>query len=301
MGYFAEPAQIYATVEERKQRNRQAQAAFRERRSEYIKQLENTLQQHEELLQLAQRDRQLSAHHSSSMQRRISTLERILRDNGEYVSDTHFYKYTDRQVGIDVEAELGTRGEQLLSLHEPPVALSMAAVAGVRRPTKQAGTTGNTKLEMLKSKAASVRNSVISPLSSPQSQTSGWNDICHSSSSVTSPIVDQYGSSVSPMYPTGIPPLPEPRNLHRHGLDLPTSHAEQHVLQSPIEIDEADYRSRELPLPIDHVDGLRSSIDWQHRSQGDWSLDHNVHSGKLNPSFPFFTREYLSPSVNLFA
>ncbi|KAI2359354.1 hypothetical protein LOY91_006845, partial [Ophidiomyces ophidiicola] len=31
---------IYATSEERKQRNRQAQAAFRERRSEYIKQLE---------------------------------------------------------------------------------------------------------------------------------------------------------------------------------------------------------------------------------------------------------------------
>lgn len=78
----ADPLKIYATVEERKQRNRQAQAAFRERRSEYIKQLEATLKQHEELLQLAQRDRQASAYHSSAMQRRISLLERILRENG---------------------------------------------------------------------------------------------------------------------------------------------------------------------------------------------------------------------------
>ena len=42
---------IYATSEERKQRNRQAQAAFRERRTEYIKQLESTIKHHEETLQ----------------------------------------------------------------------------------------------------------------------------------------------------------------------------------------------------------------------------------------------------------
>ncbi|CZR58101.1 uncharacterized protein PAC_07991 [Phialocephala subalpina] len=38
---------IYATSEERKQRNRQAQAAFRERHSDYIKQLEETILIHE--------------------------------------------------------------------------------------------------------------------------------------------------------------------------------------------------------------------------------------------------------------
>ena len=74
--------QIYATVEERKQRNRQAQAAFRERRTEYIKQLENTLKQHEELLQVAQRERQITAYQSASMQSRVAALERILRENG---------------------------------------------------------------------------------------------------------------------------------------------------------------------------------------------------------------------------
>ena len=42
--------QIYATSEERKQRNRQAQAAFRERRTEYIKQLETTIKQQDEQL-----------------------------------------------------------------------------------------------------------------------------------------------------------------------------------------------------------------------------------------------------------
>ncbi|KAI9750011.1 MAG: hypothetical protein M4579_006642, partial [Chaenotheca gracillima] len=41
---------IYATSEERKQRNRQAQAAFRERRTEYIKQLETTIKHHEDTL-----------------------------------------------------------------------------------------------------------------------------------------------------------------------------------------------------------------------------------------------------------
>ncbi|QIW95453.1 hypothetical protein AMS68_000971 [Peltaster fructicola] len=40
---------IYATSEERKQRNRQAQAAFRERRTEYIKTLELQLKQNEEI------------------------------------------------------------------------------------------------------------------------------------------------------------------------------------------------------------------------------------------------------------
>ncbi|KPI37237.1 uncharacterized protein AB675_1489 [Cyphellophora attinorum] len=52
---------IYATSEERKQRNRQAQAAFRERRTEYIKQLETTIQHHEEQLQSLQQSHRQAA------------------------------------------------------------------------------------------------------------------------------------------------------------------------------------------------------------------------------------------------
>ena len=53
--------QIYATSEERKQRNRQAQAAFRERRTEYIKQLEATIKQNEETLSTLQQSHRSAA------------------------------------------------------------------------------------------------------------------------------------------------------------------------------------------------------------------------------------------------
>jgi hypothetical protein len=43
---------IYATSEERRQRNRQAQNDFRERKTEYIKQLETTIKYHKEQLEL---------------------------------------------------------------------------------------------------------------------------------------------------------------------------------------------------------------------------------------------------------
>lgn len=73
---------IYATSEERKQRNRQAQAAFRERRTEYIKQLETTIKHHEEALQSLQQSHRSAADEVLMLRYKNSLLERILLEKG---------------------------------------------------------------------------------------------------------------------------------------------------------------------------------------------------------------------------
>ncbi|KAJ5988910.1 hypothetical protein N7481_004120 [Penicillium waksmanii] len=80
---------IYATSEERKQRNRQAQAAFRERRTEYIRQLETTIKRNEEQLQSLQQSHRSAADECLMLRYKNSLLERILLEKG-----------------IDVQAEL---------------------------------------------------------------------------------------------------------------------------------------------------------------------------------------------------
>jgi type II secretory ATPase GspE/PulE/Tfp pilus assembly ATPase PilB-like protein len=77
---------IYATSEERKQRNRQAQAAFRERRTEYIKQLESTIKHHEETLQNLQNSHRNAADECLMLRYKNSLLERILLEKG---TDAH--------------------------------------------------------------------------------------------------------------------------------------------------------------------------------------------------------------------
>lgn len=74
--------QIYATSEERKQRNRQAQAAFRERRTEYIKQLEATIKQNEEQLSTLQQSHRSAADECLMLRYKNSLLERILLEKG---------------------------------------------------------------------------------------------------------------------------------------------------------------------------------------------------------------------------
>ena len=74
---------IYATSEERKQRNRQAQAAFRERRTEYIKQLESTIKHHEDTLQNLQQSHRTAADECLMLRYKNSLLERILLEKGE--------------------------------------------------------------------------------------------------------------------------------------------------------------------------------------------------------------------------
>ncbi|KAK1474496.1 hypothetical protein CABS01_15839 [Colletotrichum abscissum] len=84
---------IYATSEERKQRNRQAQAAFRERRTEYIKQLEEAIRVHESNLHNLQAAHRTAADECLMLRYKNSLLERILLEKGT-------------TLGIDVQAEL---------------------------------------------------------------------------------------------------------------------------------------------------------------------------------------------------
>ena len=100
---------IYATSEERKQRNRQAQAAFRERRTEYIKQLEQTIKHHEETLQNLQQSHRSAADECLMLRYKNSLLERILLEKGTHanasccLSTMHAHS---TKPGIDVQAEL---------------------------------------------------------------------------------------------------------------------------------------------------------------------------------------------------
>jgi hypothetical protein len=79
---MSDALQIYATSEERKQRNRQAQAAFRERRTEYIKQLEATIKQNEETLAHLQQSQRTAADECLMLRYKNSLLERILLEKG---------------------------------------------------------------------------------------------------------------------------------------------------------------------------------------------------------------------------
>ncbi|KAI5853369.1 hypothetical protein BZA05DRAFT_314154, partial [Tricharina praecox] len=73
---------VYATQEERKMRNRAAQAAFRERRTEYIKHLEATIKHHEEQLSGLQQSSRNAADEVLMLRYKNSLLERILMEKG---------------------------------------------------------------------------------------------------------------------------------------------------------------------------------------------------------------------------
>jgi len=73
---------VYATQEERKMRNRAAQAAFRERRTEYIKHLEATIKHHEEQLSSLQQSSRTAAEEVLMLRYKTSLLERILLEKG---------------------------------------------------------------------------------------------------------------------------------------------------------------------------------------------------------------------------
>ena len=84
--YTDDGEKIYATSEERKQRNRQAQAAFRERRTEYIKQLEETIRVHETNLHNLQTAHRSAADECLMLRYKNSLLERILLEKGAHPS-----------------------------------------------------------------------------------------------------------------------------------------------------------------------------------------------------------------------
>ncbi|KAL8725956.1 MAG: hypothetical protein Q9166_007033 [cf. Caloplaca sp. 2 TL-2023] len=125
---------IYATSEERKQRNRQAQAAFRERRTEYIKQLETTIKQHEDSLQSLQQSHRHAADECLMLRYKNSLLERILLEKG-----------------FDVQAELRSKTDPQhvtpnipTPIHHQPSPMQRAVNS--RHPrTRRAGSAGGAR------------------------------------------------------------------------------------------------------------------------------------------------------------
>src|SRR5271156_441087 len=75
--------QIYATLEERKERNRQAQATFRERRIVYVAQLEKTIQEQRDELHRLQNACSSATDERLNLKYKNSLLERILLEKGE--------------------------------------------------------------------------------------------------------------------------------------------------------------------------------------------------------------------------
>jgi hypothetical protein len=73
---------LSATLEERKQRNREAQAAFRERRTEYIKELEDAIQVHKKNHRLLQEAHTTATDECLMLRYKNSLLERILLEKG---------------------------------------------------------------------------------------------------------------------------------------------------------------------------------------------------------------------------
>ncbi|PVH69957.1 hypothetical protein DL98DRAFT_598216 [Cadophora sp. DSE1049] len=94
---------LYATSEKRKQRNRQAQAAFRVRRTEYLQQLEETIRVHETNLHNLQTAYRSATDECLMLRYKNSLLERMLLEKG-----------------IDVQAELQRNaGPQVDKAHVP--------------------------------------------------------------------------------------------------------------------------------------------------------------------------------------
>lgn len=157
---------IYATSEERKQRNRQAQAAFRERRTEYIKQLEETIRVHETNLHNLQTAHRSAADECLMLRYKNSLLERILLEKG-----------------IDVQGELRAKTGSP-HLGPTPMAQNMAHAPTVQRAimnrhqqARRSNSNIAPKLEPgIPLQSPQLRPTPSSHASSPTSNSPGYNN-----------------------------------------------------------------------------------------------------------------------------
>ncbi|OKL60297.1 hypothetical protein UA08_04072 [Talaromyces atroroseus] len=154
---------IYATSEERKQRNRQAQAAFRERRTEYIKQLESTIKRNEESLQSLQQSHRSAADECLMLRYKNSLLERILMEKG-----------------IDVQAELrlktGSNSTTIPSMKsnaaKQPLPLERAALSRTSTQRRQASGAIAPKSDLSHQRDGAYSTSSPQPQPTPSSHVS---------------------------------------------------------------------------------------------------------------------------------
>jgi len=192
---------IYATSEERKQRNRQAQAAFRERRTEYIKQLESTIKHHEDTLQNLQNSHRNAADECLMLRYKNSLLERILLEKG-----------------IDVQAELRAKtGSPNLgptrapaSAHTSPNQAPLQQRAILNRQQQRRSLQGPPKVDSVNGLPMIQPDGPIqrSPLSQP---TPGSHLSSPAQSATRSPSFIPHGQSVSPNFG----PIPPQQQQHQ--------------------------------------------------------------------------------------
>ena len=185
-----------------------------------------------------------------------------------------------------MDAELRARGEHTGLHHEPPLlpgSFQVASGTGTLRPMKQGGTTGNTKLDVLKSKAASARNSMISPVNSPQSQSSLWNDTSPSSSTMASPLGVTYSSPAAALYnPTqgNYPGVLDPHHHHRRPSGNSIVH-DVHTGTLPVSgVSDPHMSTRQMPPPMQQPSVVHPHMEWHPRYLVDWDMDRNVHQGE---------------------
>ncbi|KAI9787300.1 MAG: hypothetical protein M1835_002819 [Candelina submexicana] len=187
---------IYATSEERKQRNRQAQAAFRERRTEYIKQLETTIKHHEDALQSLQQSHRSAADECLMLRYKNSLLERILLEKG-----------------IDVQAELRAKtGSPHLAptaaptsqpTQQPPI---QRAIINRRHQARRSASSITPKIETNNAAPQSSRESVLQSGSpqlqpTPPSQTSSPSTSSKSTGFVTQSVMTPPAPDVLAQHP----------------------------------------------------------------------------------------------------
>ncbi|MDI1486802.1 MAG: hypothetical protein OHK93_006064 [Ramalina farinacea] len=204
-----EPAQIYATSEERKQRNRQAQAAFRERRTEYIKQLETTIKHHEDTLQSLQQSHRSAADECLMLRYKNSLLERILLEKG-----------------IDVQAELKVKTEGSHVLSQPPSATAPFQHSAVHKAAQNhpgMPRTGATMQPMTPTTTDEGRGSDVGSKSGPQSDFYPQSYQAHFDQlereyDAHANMLDDGDSSDTPNEPSsnGPGPYPHPHSYHPH-------------------------------------------------------------------------------------
>ncbi|ELR06715.1 hypothetical protein VC83_05222 [Pseudogymnoascus destructans] len=155
---------IYATSEERKQRNRQAQAAFRERRTEYIKQLEETIRVHETNLHSLQTAHRSAADECLMLRYKNSLLERILLEKG-----------------IDVQSELRAKtGSPSLGPSHMPQGMAMP-------PTVQRAIMNRHHQARRSNSNIAPKLEPVVPLGNPSPQSRPTPSSHHSSPTSTSP------------------------------------------------------------------------------------------------------------------
>ena len=285
MSSNADVSQIYATSEERKQRNRQAQAAFRERRTEYIKQLEANIKQNEETLSTLQQSHRSAADECLMLRYKNSLLERILLEKGVYPSSLQ----TDcvlTHAGIDVQTELQmktgspTLGFQHPAANIPHIPAPQPPLQRTAMQRQQARRSGQNYLPKL---APGQSNADMAFQGSPQGHpTPSSHASSPTSLSTRSPMVVQQGGNNTPPTSSVVaqPQIQQYHNFARSSQPPPNQAFQQRQQMSP-----NAQRPGQLPQ-YQNSASLHSSQSTGNRNSLSAPMSASMPGGNVNSAIP---------------